>query len=131
MARLILLDSGPEVVNGSTRMSAGTAEKAALNLLTTLAMIRLGHVHDGLMVDLRVENAKLRDRAVAMLMEITGCGREAAAEALARSADRVKTAALLLKGARPDDADRLLKEAGGNLRIALGSLADRARSGAS
>lgn len=127
----ILLDSGPEVVNGSTRMSAGTAEKAALNLLTTLAMIRLGHVHDGLMVDLRVENAKLRDRAVAMLMEITGCGREAAAEALARSADHVKTAALLLKGARPDDADRLLKEAGGNLRIALGSLATHARSGAS
>jgi N-acetylmuramic acid 6-phosphate etherase len=127
----ILLDSGAEVINGSTRMGAGTAEKAALNLLTTLAMIRLGHVHDGLMVDLRVENAKLRDRAVAMLMEITGCGREAAAGALLRSADHVKTAALLLKGARPDHADRLLKEAGGNLRIALGSLADRARSGAS
>jgi N-acetylmuramic acid 6-phosphate etherase len=128
----ILLDSGAEVISGSTRMGAGTAQKAALNLLTTLTMIRLGHVHDGLMVDLRVENAKLRDRAVAMLMEITGCGREAAAEALARSADRVKTAALLLKGARPDDADRLLKDAGGNLRIALGSLAaSRVRSGAS
>src|SRR5438445_648529 len=55
----ILLDSGAEVINGSTRMGAGTAEKAALNLLTTLAMIRLGHVYDGLMVGLRVENAKL------------------------------------------------------------------------
>jgi N-acetylmuramic acid 6-phosphate etherase len=119
----ILLDSGAEVVNGSTRMGAGTAEKAALNLLTTLAMIRLGHFYDGLMVGLRVENAKLRDRAIAMLMEITGCPREAAAEALARSGDSVKAAALRLKGAQPDEADRLLDEAGGNLRIALGSLA--------
>ncbi len=119
----ILLDSGPEVIAGSTRMAAGTAEKAALNLLTTLAMIRLGRVYDGLMVDLRIENAKLRDRAVAMLVEITGCARDAAAEALACSADRVKPAALLLKGARKDEANRLLQEAGGNLRIALGRLA--------
>ena len=119
----ILLDSGAEVINGSTRMGAGTAEKAALNLLTTLAMIRLGHVYDGLMVGLRVENAKLRERAIAMLVEITGCPPEAAAETLARSADSVKAAALRLKGARPEEADRLLDKAGGNLRIALGSLA--------
>jgi N-acetylmuramic acid 6-phosphate etherase len=119
----ILLDSGAEVITGSTRMGAGTAEKAALNLLTTLAMIRLGHVYDGLMVGLRVENAKLRDRAIAMLVEITGCPPEAAAETLSRSADSVKAAALRLKGARPEEADRLLDKAGGNLRIALGSLA--------
>jgi N-acetylmuramic acid 6-phosphate etherase len=119
----ILLDSGAEVINGSTRMGAGTAEKAALNLLTTLAMIRLGHVYDGLMVGLRVENAKLRERAIAMLVEITGCPPEEAAETLARSADSVKAAALRLKGARPEEADRLLDKAGGNLRIALGSLA--------
>jgi N-acetylmuramic acid 6-phosphate etherase len=125
----ILLDSGAEVINGSTRMGAGTAEKAALNLLTSLTMVRLGHVYDGLMVDLRVENAKLRDRAAAILMEITGCGREAATDALRRSADRVKTAALVLKGVRPDDADRRLEAASGNLRIALAALAaDGARS---
>ena len=122
----ILLDSGAEVISGSTRMAAGTAQKAALNLLSTLAMVRLGHVYDGLMVDLRVENAKLRDRAVGMLVEIAGCPREAAAEALARAGGSVKAAALCLKGARIEETGRLLAEAGGNLRTALGRLAEQA-----
>jgi N-acetylmuramic acid 6-phosphate etherase len=121
----ILLDSGAEVISGSTRMGAGTAQKVALNLLSTLAMIRLGHVYDGLMVGLRADNAKLRDRAAVMLVEITGCARERAAETLQRCNGSVKAAALLLKGARPEDAERLLAEAGGNLRIALERLAER------
>jgi N-acetylmuramic acid 6-phosphate etherase len=120
----ILLDSGAEVISGSTRMGAGTAQKAALNLLSTLAMIRLGHVYDGLMVGLRADNAKLRERAAGMLVEITGCPPERASETLQRCKGSVKAAALLLKGARPEDAERLLAEAGGNLRIALGRLAE-------
>ena len=63
----VFLDSGAEVIVGSTRMGAGTAQKAALGLLSSLAMIRLGHVYDGLMVNLRVDNAKLRKRAVTTL----------------------------------------------------------------
>src|SRR5690606_13427515 len=66
----ILLETGTEVISGSTRMNAGTAHKAALGLLSSLAMTRLGHVHDGLMVSLRAENAKLRRRAVAIVSAI-------------------------------------------------------------
>ena len=94
-------------------------------------MIRLGHVYDGLMVGLRVENAKLRERAIAMLVEITGCPPEevlAETSLARRSADSVKAAAagLRLKGAlRPEEADRLLDKACGNPRIALGLLADQ------
>jgi N-acetylmuramic acid 6-phosphate etherase len=124
----ILLDSGPEIVSGSTRMNAGTAQKAALNLLSTLTMIRLGHVYDGLMVNLRVENAKLRERALGMLVEITGCRRDAAADSLDRCGGQVKPAVLVLGGAAPAEADRLLEEAGGNLRVALGRLAASGRS---
>ena len=119
----VLLDSGPEIISGSTRMNAGTAQKAALNMLSTLVMIRLGHVYDGLMVNLRVENAKLRERALGMLVDITGRGREAAADSLRRCDGQVKPAALVLAGAAPAEADRLLAETGGNLRAALGRLA--------
>jgi N-acetylmuramic acid 6-phosphate etherase len=125
----ILLDSGPEIISGSTRMNAGTAQKAALNLLSTLTMIRLGHVYDGLMVNLRVENAKLRERAIGMLVDITGCRRDAAADSLERCGGQVKPAVLVLDGAAPAEADRLLEEAGGNLRVALGKLAASGRSG--
>jgi N-acetylmuramic acid 6-phosphate etherase len=125
----ILLDSGPEIISGSTRMNAGTAQKAALNLLSTLIMIRLGHVYDGLMVNLRVENAKLRERAIGMLVDITGCLRDAAADSLERCGGQVKPAVLVLGGAAPAEADRLLEEAGGNLRVALGKLAASGRSG--
>ncbi|MEA2782408.1 MAG: N-acetylmuramic acid 6-phosphate etherase [Rhodospirillaceae bacterium] len=128
----ILLDSGAEVISGSTRMNAGTAQKAALNLLSTLAMIRLGHVYDGLMVNLRVENAKLHERAVGMLTDITGCRREAAAHSLEQCGGHVKSAALVLNGAAPAEASHLLAQAGGDLRRALIKLAARGgRSGIS
>ena len=115
----ILLDTGTEAIGGSTRMKAGTAQKATLNLLSSLVMTRLGRVHDGYMVDLRATNAKLRRRSERMLMEITGTSEEAARDALARCAGRVKPAVLVLKGLTPDAAERALAEAGGNLRIAL------------
>jgi N-acetylmuramic acid 6-phosphate etherase len=117
----ILLETGPEVISGSTRMNAGTAQKAALNMLSSLAMIRLNRVHDGLMVDLRVQNAKLRDRAIGILQSITGAPRESAAKALAACNDRIKPAALVLAGRSPAEAERILSQAGGSLRAALDS----------
>ncbi len=80
--RMILIHTGPEVLTGSTRLKAGTATKLVLNLLTTLAMARTGRVVGNLMVDLNASNTKLRDRAVRMVREITGCDRAAARAAL-------------------------------------------------
>jgi N-acetylmuramic acid 6-phosphate etherase len=115
----ILLKTGAEVIAGSTRMSAGTAQKAALALLSTLAMTRLGHVHDGLMVSLRADCAKLSDRAARIAAEIAGSSQGAAAEALAACGGRIKPAVLVLRGADSARAEELLAEAGGNLRVAL------------
>ena len=115
----ILLDTGMEAIGGSTRMKAGTAQKATLNLLSSLVMTRLGRVHDGYMVDLRATNAKLRRRSERMLVEITGTTEEAARDALARCGGRVKPAVLVLKGLTPEAAERALAEAGGSLRSAL------------
>jgi len=118
----VLLESGPEIISGSTRMNAGTAHKAALGLLSSLAMTRLGHVHDGLMVSMRAENAKLRQRAAGIVAEIAGCTPEQAVEALAAAAGQIKPATLISCGAAPEEAERLLVAAGGNLRVALGRL---------
>jgi len=124
----ILLETGPEVIGGSTRMNAGTAQKAALNMLSSLTMIRLNRVHDGLMVDLRVQNAKLRDRAVGILVSITGATKDSAAEALAACNDRIKPAALVLAGRTPAEAERILSQTGGSLRAALGTQVESGQS---
>ncbi len=118
----ILLDSGPEVIVGSTRMGAGTAQKAALNLISTLTMIHLGHIYDGLMISLRADNKKLRARSIRTLRHITACSEEEAAEALRNCGGNVKPAALVLRGMSPAEAARLLDEEGGNLRTALATL---------
>lgn len=115
----ILLDTGTEAIGGSTRMKAGTAQKATLNLLSSLVMTKLGRVHDGYMVDLRATNAKLRRRSERMLIELTGTSEDAARDALARCSGRVKPAVLVLKGLTPEAAERALAEAGGSLRSAL------------
>ena len=117
--RAILLETGPEVISGSTRMNAGTAQKAVLNMLSSLTMIRLNRVHDGMMVDLRVQNAKLRERAIGILMNITGASKDAAAKALAACKDRIKPATLVLAGRTPAEAERILNRHGGSLRAAL------------
>ena len=119
----ILLQTGAEIISGSTRMNAGTAHKAALGLLSSLTMTRLGHVYDGLMVSMRAENTKLRSRAAGIVSEIAGCGPEAAAQALESCGGRIKPAALVVQGADPAEAERLLAEAGGNLRLALSKVA--------
>ena len=124
----ILLDTGAEPVAGSTRMKAGTAQKVALNLLTTLAMIRLGGVHDGMMVDVQMSNAKLRDRGRRMVAQIADCDFDTAADALERTGNRVKAAVLVARGLDVQPADALLAEAGGRLRQALERL-DQAPAG--
>jgi N-acetylmuramic acid 6-phosphate etherase len=120
----IWLDTGPEAIAGSTRMKAGTAQKITLNLLSSLVMIRLGRVYDGVMVDMQATNAKLVQRSERMLMHLSGCSEGEAREALARAEGSVKTAVLLLRGASPDEAAAALGRTGGHLRAAL-ELIDR------
>ncbi len=115
----ILVETGPEVVAGSTRMKAGTAQKIVLNLLSTLIMIRLGRVHRGMMVHMRATNAKLRRRAQVMVARITGCTEAEAADALAQGDGSVKLAALMVSGIGRAEAEALLERHYGNLRRAL------------
>jgi N-acetylmuramic acid 6-phosphate etherase len=89
---------GPEVVAGSTRMKAGTAQKMVLNMMSTGAMIRLGRVRDGRMVHVRATNVKLRERATRMVMETAGVDRERAEAALERSGHSVQAALDRLRG---------------------------------
>ncbi len=118
----VFLDSGPEVIVGSTRMGAGTAQKAALAMISSLAMIRLGHIYDGLMVNLRADNLKLKRRAVAALVHITGRTANEAEGALELCEGSIKAAALVLRGLGRAEAERALAEAHGNLRTALARL---------
>lgn len=120
----IFLDSGPEVIMGSTRMGAGTAQKAALNLLSTLAHIKLGAVHDGMMVNVRADNLKLKARARGIVSRIAKADEKDAAAALEISKGEVKPAILICMGAKSlDTAQKLLVETKGNLRLALLKLA--------
>jgi N-acetylmuramic acid 6-phosphate etherase len=115
----IWLDSGAEPIAGSTRMKAGTAQRVALNLLSTLVMIRLGRVHKGLMVDVRATNAKLIKRSENILRRLSGRSSEEARDALQRARGDIKVALLLLHGCDTDQAAALLQQAGGRLRMAL------------
>jgi N-acetylmuramic acid 6-phosphate etherase len=116
----VLLDTGSEVLAGSTRMKAGTAQKAALNMISTAIMIRLGHVYKGLMVDMQLSNAKLRKRAAIMVAGLADCSDAQAAAALAASGGRIKAAVLVAMGRSAQEAEALLAASGGNLRRALG-----------
>jgi N-acetylmuramic acid 6-phosphate etherase len=111
---------GPEVVAGSTRMKAGTAQKLALNSLSTTVMIRLGKTYGNLMVDLQPLNAKLRRRAAGIARELTGLG-EAEAEALLAAAGHdLKTALVMaLAGVEADEARARLARSGGHVRAAV------------
>ena len=119
----ILLETPPEVIAGSTRMGAGTAQKIALNMLSTLAAIHLGHVHDGYMVNLVADNAKLRDRAARIVAAVAGRTQQEAAALLEASGGAVKTAILLAAGAADaETARKLLDGAGQKLRPALSAI---------
>ena len=115
----IWLDTGPEPIAGSTRMNAGTAQRVTLNLLSTLVMIRLGHVHKGLMVDVRATNAKLVERSENILRRLSDRSSEEVRDALSRAHGNIKVAMLLLQGCSTDEAAGLLERAGGQLRTAL------------
>jgi len=115
----IPLDTGPEPIAGSTRMKAGTAQRVTLNLLSSLVMIRLGRVHEGLMVDVQAINNKLMRRSEHILRRLTGRSGHDVADALRRADGSVKLAVLLLHGCSPEDAAKVLQRAGGRLRTAL------------
>jgi N-acetylmuramic acid 6-phosphate etherase len=117
----IELVTGPEIIAGSTRLKAGTAQKVVLNVISTIAMIRVGKTFGNLMVDMRATNAKLRDRARRIVVTATGASPESAATALAAVGGDVKAAIVsLLAGVDADTAIDLLGAADGNVRAALG-----------
>ncbi len=118
----ILVETGGEVIAGSTRMKAGTAQKVVLNLLSSTVMVLLGHVHRGLMVDMQAKNAKLKLRAIRMLRTLTGCDETAATAALAATDGRIKPAVLVVHGLDAGAADAALAKHSGRLRRALGEI---------
>jgi N-acetylmuramic acid 6-phosphate etherase len=118
--REVCVPVGPEILSGSTRLKAGTAQKLVLNTISTISMIRLGKTFGNLMVDLVPSNEKLRARARSIVREAAGVSTEDADEALARSGGDVKVAVVsLLTGLGPDDARRRLADAGGVVRRAV------------
>ena len=116
----VLLDTGPEVISGSTRLKAGTAQKIALNTFSSSVMVRLHKVYGNLMVDVRASNAKLVRRALQLTVLATGASEEAARAALAESSARVKVAIVMLKaGVSAAEAERRLDAADGSVDGAL------------
>jgi N-acetylmuramic acid 6-phosphate etherase len=111
----VLVATGPEVISGSTRMGAATAQKVALNMVSVLAAMRLGHVHDGYMVNLVADNIKLIDRAARIVAAIAGVSRDEAVAALARTDGAVKPAILVARGMAPGAAGAALAASGGHL----------------
>ncbi len=121
-AHPILVETGAEAIAGSTRMQAGTAQKVVLNLFSTLVMVRMGRVHRGLMVDMNARNAKLRQRAVRMLQDLTGADDATVRAALDEAGGRVKIAVLVLRGLDRATAELLLEKHDGHLHAALAGL---------
>jgi len=119
----IYLDVGPEIIAGSTRLKAGTAQKMVLNMLTTASMILLGKVYKNLMIDLTPVNRKLVERSYRLIQRVTGCSRETAQAAFEASGKRPKTAIVMVAtGVDRVEAELLLQRSEGNVRkaIALG-----------
>ena len=121
----IFLDTGSEPIAGSTRLKAGTAQKVALNTLSTSLMILLGKVHQGLMVDVQAANEKLQKRSEAMLMQLTGVNRDDARDALSQAHGNVKVAVMVLNGCDLESAKQMLRDSNNHLGIALQRLGDQ------
>lgn len=116
------VDVGPEIIAGSTRMKAGTAQKMILNMLSAATMIKLGKVYGNLMVDLKVTNQKLADRAERLVMQLTGLDERAAKRLLSQANREVKTAVVMhQRQVNAADARRLLQEANGFLGAVIDS----------
>ena len=122
----IEVDVGSEVIAGSTRLKAGTAQKVALNMISTGVFMRLGHTYRGRMVGVVTSNDKLRRRAGRMVRELTGCSSEMVETALRDAGGSAKVAILMLRfGIDADDARNRLSGASGDLAVALGERARR------
>jgi len=115
----VLLETGAEIVAGSTRLGAATAQKVALNLISVLVGVQLGHVHDGHMVNVIADNAKLRDRAARIVAQVAGVETGTARVALNRTGGAVKPAVLVARGATPEDAVARLARSEGHLKHAM------------
>ena len=114
---MIKIDTGPEVITGSTRMKAGTATKMVLNMISTATMIQLGKVHGNLMVDLMAINDKLFDRGIRIIQQLTNVDYEIAKSTLIEAEKSVKTAIVMIKkSCSKDDAKSLLDQQNGLLR---------------
>src|SRR5690348_7177166 len=119
----ILIETGRELIAGSTRMKAGTAQKVVLNLISSGIMLRLGRVYRGMMVNMPPTNAKLRRRAEAMVAEIAHCDPSHAASSLEQADGDIKTAVLLALGVDKVEAETVLRNCDGNLRRVFAALA--------
>jgi N-acetylmuramic acid 6-phosphate etherase len=127
----VCVDTGPEVLTGSTRMKAGTAQKLVLNAFSTAAMVRLGRTYSNLMSSVVPKNAKLGGRMVTILVEATGCDPQTCAQVLTESHNNLQLALVqLLAGADRDQAQRALRDADGVVRVAVGLLARGSQDGA-
>jgi N-acetylmuramic acid 6-phosphate etherase len=115
----LLAETGSELIAGSTRMKAGTAQKAILNLLSTTTMIRCGRVYRGLMVNMIISNDKLKQRAHAMIVMLTGCVDRTAQEALVAAHGDIKKAVLIVNGLTEAKAAEGLAFNNENLRLAI------------
>jgi N-acetylmuramic acid 6-phosphate etherase len=117
---LISCEVGPEVITGSTRMKSGTAQKLILNMISTAAMVKLGKTYGNIMVDLKITNNKLRERAKRILMEITGITHDEAVEYLNKSQNNVKVALVMILGKTEyENALKILNESDGFVRKAI------------
>lgn len=115
---------GPEVISGSTRLKAGTAQKLVLNMLTTCTMVKLGKTYNNLMVDLKASNVKLIDRSIRIIMSTTDVDASTAAATLERASMNCKLAIMMIKtGLDAKEAEQALHVNGGRLKQAIASLA--------
>ncbi len=121
----VLVETGRELIAGSTRMKAGTAQKVVLNLISTGIMLRLGRVYRGMMVNMQSTNTKLRRRAESMVSQIAGCSEAQAATALEETEGDIKTAALVVLGYDRAEAEAILAGHHGNLRRVFDDLGGR------
>ena len=116
----VVAEVGPEVVSGSTRMKASTAQKMILNMITTGAMTRLGYVYENLMVNVHMQNSKLVERGINMLMRACKIDRETAVNTIKSAGRSVPVALVMLKaGVDKPEAVRRLAKSDGNVRLAI------------
>src|SRR5882762_9758177 len=122
LAKIVIApEVGPEVLTGSTRLKAGTSQKMVLNMLSTAVMAQLGHVYENLMIDMMLTNEKLAERALRILAAASGKSVSAAEHALRAAGHDLQVGLMMLKrGVEAREAKRLIAQAGGNLRGALG-----------